>query len=199
MGLRSSEILGTARSDLDLDNMTMTIRHQISGSGRNAALVETKTASSAATIPLPPFVIDRLRAHLELQDVKRPVVPFGDALVFMTEGGLAINGSWFAKHFQSCLRAGLPTMRLHVRHGAASLLCRCRLAHPGVARGCSATRREQGYDGALRATAGQQRRQPTFWSRPRWPGLHAQNPHESVTVSVRSVVESRQNEPEEVF
>ena len=68
MGLRSSEILGIARSDLDLDNMTLNIRRQISGSGRTAALVETKTASSAATIPLPPFVIDRLRDHLERQD-----------------------------------------------------------------------------------------------------------------------------------
>ena len=57
----------SARSDLDLQNMTLTIRHQISGSGRTAILVETKTASSVATIPLPPFVVDRLRAHLEDQ------------------------------------------------------------------------------------------------------------------------------------
>jgi len=133
MGLRSSEILGLARSDLDLENMAMAIRHQISGSGRHAALVETKTASSAATIPLSPFVVHRLRTHLERQDAERPVVPFGDSLVFMTEGGLAINGSWFTKHFQSLLlRAGLPTMRLHdMRHGAVSLLIDAG-AHPRV-------------------------------------------------------------------
>jgi integrase len=134
MGLRSSEILGIARSDLDLRRMTLTVRHQISGSGRRALLVETKTQASAATIPLPPFVIDRLRRHLERQDAERPIVPFGDSLVFTTRDGLAINGSWLTKHFQALLLgAGLPTMRLHdMRHGAASLLVDAG-AHPRVA------------------------------------------------------------------
>ncbi|MEX0625413.1 MAG: tyrosine-type recombinase/integrase, partial [Chloroflexota bacterium] len=124
MGLRSSEILGIARSDLDLNDGTVTIRYQIAGSGRKAARVETKTAASAATIALSPFVVDRLRGHLRRQEAERPLVPFGDSLVFVTKGGLAINGSWFTKHFQSLLlRASLPTMRLHdMRHGAASLL-----------------------------------------------------------------------------
>jgi len=134
VGLRSSEILGLARSDLDLTNGTVTIEHQVSGSGRKAVLVQTKTVSSAATVPLPHFVVERLRDHLAKQDVERPVVPIGDSLVFVTESGLAINGSWFTKHFQSLLaRAGLPTMRLHdLRHGAASLLVDAG-AHPRVA------------------------------------------------------------------
>jgi len=134
MGLRSSEILGIARSDLDLDHLAVTVRYQISGSGRRAIRVETKTAASAATIALPPFVVDRLRAHLAQQDAERPVVPFGDSLVFVTQSGVGINGSWFTKHFQSLLiRAGLPKMRLHdMRHGAASLLVDAG-AHPRVA------------------------------------------------------------------
>lgn len=134
MGLRSSEILGLARSDLYLEDMTVTIRHQISGSGRKAILVETKTEGSAASIPLPPFIVDRLLGHLERQDAVRPIVPIDDSLVFVTHTGLAINGSWFAKHFQSLLaRAGLPRMRLHdMRHGAASLLVDAG-AHPRVA------------------------------------------------------------------
>ena len=103
MGLRSSEILGIARSDLDLDHLAVTIRYQISGSGRRAIRVETKTAASAATIALPPFVVDRLRAHLAQQDAERPVVPIGDSLVFVTQRGLAINGSWFTKHFLSLI------------------------------------------------------------------------------------------------
>jgi integrase len=110
LGLREGEFLGIARSDLDVENMTLTIRHQISGSGRNATLVETKTASSVATIPVPAFVVDRLLSHLEQQDALRPVVPFGDSLVFMTKDGLAINGSWFMKHFQS-LRSGRACRR----------------------------------------------------------------------------------------
>ena len=134
VGLRSSEILGLARSDVDLDNRTLTVRQQLSGSGRRAVLVETKTAASVATIPLPNFVVDQLRAHLSRQDARRPIVPIDDSLVFMTEGGLPINGSWFTKHFQALLdRAGLPAMRLHdMRHGAASLLIDAG-AHPRVA------------------------------------------------------------------
>ena len=72
--------------------------------------------------------------HLERQDGERPFVPIDDALLFATEGGYAINGSWFTKHFQALLeRAGLPQMRLHdMRHGAASLLVGAG-AHPRVA------------------------------------------------------------------
>jgi hypothetical protein len=68
------------------------------------------------------------------QDARRPIVPIDDSLVFVTEDGLAINGSGFTKHFQALLdRAGLPTMRLHdMRHGAASLLIDAG-AHPRVA------------------------------------------------------------------
>jgi len=52
----------------------------------------------------------------------------------MTEEGLAVNGSWFTKHFQQALRrAGFPVMRIHdLRHGAASLLVDAG-AHPRVA------------------------------------------------------------------
>jgi integrase len=61
-------------------------------------------------------------------------VPIDDSLVFVTKDGLAINASWFTKHFQSLLkRAGLPLMRLHdMRHGAASLLVDAG-GHPRVA------------------------------------------------------------------
>jgi integrase len=134
LGLRSSEILGISRSDIDIDNRSLTIRYQISGSGRKAARVETKTAASAATIPLPRFVVERLGVHLNRLADERPVVPYGDYLVFVTPKGLPINGSWFTKHFQALLlKAGLPRMRLHdMRHGAASLLVDAG-AHPRVA------------------------------------------------------------------
>lgn len=134
VGLRASEVLGLARSELDLDQMSLTIRHQLAQSGRTAVLVPTKTAASTATIPLPGFVVRSLRDHLVRQDAERPIVPIDDMLIFTTEDGYAINGSWFTKHFQMLLRrAGLPPMRLHdMRHGAASLLVDAG-AHPRVA------------------------------------------------------------------
>ncbi len=200
MGLRSSEILGLARSDIDLDNMTLTVRHQVSGSGRSAVLVETKTASSAATIPLSPFVVERLRTHLQRQDAERPLVPFGDSLVFVTESGLAINGSWFTKHFQSLLvRAGLPTMRLHdMRHGAASLLVDAG-AHPRVAQellrhapGSRVTMERYAH-----VTAGQQRQAADLLERALTGVARSvtESVTESVTVSVRGVARSRPERP----
>jgi len=37
-----------------------------------------------------------------------------EGLVFVTERGYAVNGSWLTKPFQALLdRAGLPKMRLH--------------------------------------------------------------------------------------
>ena len=135
VGLRSSEILGLARSDVDLTAGALTIRHQISGSGPRAILVQTKTAASAATVPLPEFALSRLQAHLARSDAERPVVPIGgDSLIFVTESGFGVNGTWFAKHFQSILQShGLPRMRVHdLRHAAASLLVGAG-AHPRIA------------------------------------------------------------------
>jgi len=109
LGLRSSEILGIARSDVDLEHLALTVRYQIAGSGRKAARVPTKTAASAATIPLPMFVVERLVAHLDRLADERPVVPFGDFLVFVTQKGLPINGSWFTKHFRHfCWKPACP-------------------------------------------------------------------------------------------
>ncbi len=134
VGMRASEILGLARKDIDLEARTVTVRSQLSGSGRRAIRVETKTAASAATIPLPDFAVDRLRSHLARQDAERPFIPIDDWLVFVTPNGYAVNGSWLTKHFQSLLEAAkLPKMRLHdLRHGAASLLVAAG-AHPRVA------------------------------------------------------------------
>ena len=94
-GLRESEILGLARSDLDLGRGIVTIRQPLSGSGVRATLVETKTAASVATIPMPLVVVERLRDHLARLDAERPIVPLGDSLVVDTEEGLAVDGSWF--------------------------------------------------------------------------------------------------------
>ncbi len=76
----------------------------------------------------------RLRSHLERQRQERPDEAPDGGLVFVTERGYAVNGSWLTKHFQALLeRAGLPRMRLHdLRHGAASLLVGAGV-HPRIA------------------------------------------------------------------
>lgn len=134
IGLREGEILGLGWQDVDLNAATATVCYELKGSGENATRHQLKTEASEATVPLPPFVVDRLRTHLDQQRAERPDATPYDGLVFVTPRGYAVNGSWLTKHFQALLeRAGLPRMRLHdLRHGAASLLVGAGV-HPRIA------------------------------------------------------------------
>lgn len=136
MGLRAGEILGLGWDDVHLAApASVTIRYQLVGSGKGATRSPIlKTASSEGSIPLPPFVVSRLRVHQARQKAERKVVSLDGGLVFVTERGYGVSNAWLTKHFQSLLAdAGLPKMRLHdMRHGAASLLVGAG-AHPRVA------------------------------------------------------------------
>jgi integrase len=126
-GFRANEALGLARSDVDLDAGTVTIHHQLRGSGQKAEIAPTKTKASAEPVDLPEFVLRRVRDHIERTD---PV-----ALLFTTERGFAVNGSWFTKHFQAMLReAGLPRLTVQNLRAGASELLALMGAHPSVAR-----------------------------------------------------------------
>jgi integrase len=133
-GLRVSEVLGLAWSDVDLSRRVVEVRYQLVGSGPSARRAQLKTAASEAPVALPLFAVERLREHRARQDAERPVIPLGGGLVFVTERGYAVNGSWLTKHFQQLLKdAGLPRLRLHdLRHGASDLLAEMK-AHPRVA------------------------------------------------------------------
>jgi excisionase family DNA binding protein len=62
IGLRASEILGLARSDVRLEApASVNVHRQVAGSGKGARMAELKTAASEAPVPLPPFVVTRLR------------------------------------------------------------------------------------------------------------------------------------------
>ncbi len=134
IGLREGEILGLSREDIDLEACTAAVRYELAGSGPTATRHQLKTAASEATVPLPGFVAARLQDHLARQRQERPDEAPNEGLVFVTERGYAVNGSWLTKHFQTLLhRAGLPRMRLHdLRHGAASLLVGAGV-HPRIA------------------------------------------------------------------
>lgn len=159
-GLRASEVLGLAWGDVDRAAGVARVRFQLSGSGPSARRVPTKTRASAADVWLPPFVVARLDEHERRQRGERPVVGIdGDGLVFVTERGYAVNGSWLTKHFQALLEAaGLPTMRLHdLRHGLAALLAGMGV-HPSVAQAILRhTTARMTLDGYTSVTSEQQR------------------------------------------
>jgi len=131
--LRMGEILGLTTNDIDLDSGTVTIRRQLVGSGKSARLAQAKTEASEQTIELPAFALDRLRRHLD--NDQRPVTDLRGALVFVTQQGYAVNGSWLTKHYQALIaKAGLPHMTVNdLRAGAATLLA-AEGAHPSMAR-----------------------------------------------------------------
>ena len=135
-GLRASEVLGLAWSDLDRGRTVANVRYQLSGSGPRATRVQLKTAASEQPVPLPSVVTERLNAHhaAQLRERASAGVATEEGLVFVTPRGLPVSQSWLTQHFQDLLqRAELPKMRLHdLRHGAATLLVGAGV-HPRVA------------------------------------------------------------------
>ena len=114
---------------MDLDAGTLTVQRNLQRYSGAYHLDETKTARSRRTIPVPDPVIRVLRAHKarQLEERLRAGTAWeGDAwdLVFATERGTPLYGSWITKRFQRKLEAaGLPRQRFHdLRHAAASFM-----------------------------------------------------------------------------
>ena len=127
LGLRRGELLGLRWRDVDLDAGTLTVRHQVQKQGGDWRFVEPKSRESRRALPMPPFLVESLRAHRTRQLAQRfaagPIWQDHD-LVFPTEVGTPQDGMNVTHRFAAQLRAaGLPHMRLHdLRHGAATLL-----------------------------------------------------------------------------
>jgi integrase len=127
LGLRRSEVLGLRWEDVDLVAGTMQVRrglHRIDGKLR---LMETKTARSRRTIPLPEPVASSLRTHLSEQERERhglaeqwPDLGF----VFTTPIGTPVDPDNCSKVVRAAMKkAGVRVVRMHdLRHGCVSVL-----------------------------------------------------------------------------
>ena len=106
-GLRAGEILGLAWQDVDLEAGSVAVRSSTCRrAGKSARLVQLKTASSEATVALPPLVVTRLEAHRKAQLEERIAAgqPTEDGLVFVTEQGYAVGGPAFTRASSACWR-----------------------------------------------------------------------------------------------
>ncbi|WP_074318765.1 site-specific integrase [Micromonospora cremea] len=125
-GLRQGEVLGLRWDDLDLAAGTLRVRGQLQRDPDTGSLVfvETKTARSRRTLPLPPTVLAALRRHHERQAAERfDADNWADpGLVFSV--GTPIHPRNDYRSFRDIIRqAGLRQVRLHdLRHTAASVL-----------------------------------------------------------------------------
>lgn len=127
LGLRRSEVLGLTWDDVDLEGGTLTVRrglHRISG---QLVTMDTKTARSRRTVPLPRLVIGALVEHRERQDAER--IGQGDSWresghVFTSTIGTPLDPDNTSKFVQAALvTAGARKVRMHdFRHGCVSVL-----------------------------------------------------------------------------
>ncbi len=127
LGLRRSEALGLRWDDVDLVAGTMQVRrglHRIDGKLR---VMETKTARSRRTIPLPGPVLSSLQAHRSAQEQERLALAerWPDlGFVFTTSIGTPIDPDNCSKVVRAAMKtAGVRVVRMHdFRHGCVSVL-----------------------------------------------------------------------------
>ena len=133
-GLRRSEVIGLKWDAIDFERNTITIRHTVTSctiDGKDIIYASdtTKTKSSRRTLPLTPFVRDRL---LRLQDEQKKNKKLcGRAYnknyleyICVNEIGDLIKPDYVTEGFRNFLKAnGFRVIRFHdLRHTCASLL-----------------------------------------------------------------------------
>lgn len=126
-GLRPGEALGLKWVDLDLDSGRLTVQRSLT---RARTMEEPKTSQARRSMPLPPILVQRLRAHRARQAWERHLLgetEWSDqGLVFTNEHGGAIEDRRLVRrYFKPLLKqAGLPeTVRLYdLRHTHATML-----------------------------------------------------------------------------
>ncbi|MSQ24144.1 MAG: site-specific integrase [Chloroflexi bacterium] len=140
-GLRQGEALALRWSDVhlakgevtdeaidSLDQPRVDVTATLQRTGGQFERVDPKTERSRRTIPIPPLVVDALRAHQDRQAFERKTAGNlwyeGDGLCFTRPTGEPIHGSTVNHQLQALLRrADLPVIRFHdLRHGCAALL-----------------------------------------------------------------------------
>ncbi len=137
LGLRQGEALGLRWSDVDLEQGTLSVRHQLQRVEGKPTLVEPKTKRSRRTLPVPEQVLRSLREHRRRQLEDRlaagPRWNEGWGLVFCTGIGTPLDVGNLGRHYKALLKAaGLEDRRYHdLRHSCGSFLV-ARDVHPRV-------------------------------------------------------------------
>ena len=133
-GLRRSEAIGLKWDAIDFDQNTITIRHTVTScdlDGKRVLVASdtTKTKSSMRTLPLVPFMRERLLTLKEEQQENRRLcgrsyIKDYIGYVCVNEIGDLIKPHYVTESFPKLLKAnGLRHIRYHdLRHSCASLL-----------------------------------------------------------------------------
>jgi integrase len=133
-GLRVSEALGLAWSDVDGD--TVRVRYQLARRDGQWVRTEPKTRKSRRTIPLTPQAVEAFAVQRERQDAERGDHPQPiDGLVFTTVRGMPQDSSNILPEWYALLvRLGLPRVTTHdLRHSAATMMLTAGVPIPVIA------------------------------------------------------------------
>ncbi len=135
IGLRAGEAYGLRWQDIDLDRGELAVKVQIQRNGKpkRAHFVDTKTERSRRPIPIPPQLVDSLRAHRERQ--QEEIMLAGgrwqgnewQRLVFCTTIGTPLDPTKVMSQYREVLAAADidPNRRIHdLRHTCATMLAR---------------------------------------------------------------------------
>jgi integrase len=127
LGLRQGELLGLPWREVDLDRRELRVTQALQGVDHALILVPRKSERSRRVLPLPPFLVDALRAHRVRQIEERLAggEHYHDSgLVFTSRTGAPLDERNVTRIFQRFLAAAeLPLVRFHdLRHSCALLL-----------------------------------------------------------------------------
>lgn len=125
LGLRRSEVLGLTWQDVDLVNGMLSIRRGLHRIGGELRTMDTKTARSRRTIPLPAVVSEALSSHKAAQARELADLGIGGSgHVFTTTIGTPLDPDNTSKFVKKALKnAGVRDVRMHdFRHGCVSVL-----------------------------------------------------------------------------
>lgn len=135
-GLRVSEALGLAWSDIDFPNSNLTVSRQLARLGGEWVRTEPKTRQSRRSIPLTPQAVDALADQRRRQDAERGDNPRPiEGLVFTTSSGQPVHSTNILPSWYGTLRRlGLPRVTTHdLRHSAASMMLAAGVPLPVIA------------------------------------------------------------------
>ena len=135
-GLRVSEALGLAWSDVDLEARTVTVSRQLARVDGQWVRSKPKTRKSRRTVPLTPQGVEAFAEQRRRQDAERGEHPRPiDGLVFTTTTGAPIHSTNLLPPFRAMLvRLGLPRVTLHdLRHTSATMMLTAGVPIPVIA------------------------------------------------------------------
>jgi integrase len=130
-GARRGEVLGLRWRDVDLDRGRVGIVEAVQRIGGQLIFTPPKTPRAVRQVPLPAFVVERLRRHKADQAARRLVLGAAWAdfdLVSERGDGRPLDPDALSHGFVRLARAaGLDGVRLHdLRHGVATMLAKAR-------------------------------------------------------------------------